>query len=222
MTRGLPRRSTATKLLASAAVVGGALALTFGGAFATLTATANGTSTITSGTLLLKLVPDGSSSGLPETISNMAPGDVYNVYVDLENTGTLASASGMTLAASASPANALTNGSISGEGLSVAITMCSQHWTETTGTPGSATCSGSTTPVLSSTSLSSFSTPQSLSAIPALAATNGVAYLQFQLTLNGNETSTNGTLPSATIQGLTTTITWTFTETQRAGVTTNA
>jgi hypothetical protein len=191
MNRGLPRRSTAAKLLASAAVVGGALALTFGGAFATLTANATGTSSITAGTLLLNLVKDGSSNGLPETITNMAPGDVYNVYIDLTNTGTLASAAGMTLGASANPANALTNGNIPGEGLSVAITM------------------------------SSFGTGEQLSAIPALAASTGAAHLQLQLTLAGTEASTNGTLPSATIQGLSTTITWTFTETQRAGVTTN-
>jgi len=222
MIRGLPRRSTATKLLASAAVVGGGLALTFGGAFATLTANATGTSSITAGTLLLNLVHDGSSNGLPETINNMAPGDVYNVYIDLTNTGTLASAAGMTLGASANPANALTNDKIPGEGLSVAITMCSQAWTVTTGSPGSASCGGSTTSVLGSTALSSFGTTgEPLSAIPALAASTGAAHLQLQLTLAGTETSTNGTLPSATIQGLSTTITWTFTETQRTGVTTN-
>jgi hypothetical protein len=221
MNRGLPRRSTAAKLLASAAVVGGALALTFGGAFATLTANATGTSSITAGTLLLNLVKDGSSNGLPETITNMAPGDVYNVYIDLTNTGTLASAAGMTLGASANPANALTNGNIPGEGLSVAITMCSEAWTVTTGSPGSASCGGSTTSVLGSTALSSFGTGEQLSAIPALAASTGAAHLQLQLTLAGTEASTNGTLPSATIQGLSTTITWTFTETQRAGVTTN-
>ncbi len=215
MTRGLPRRSVATKLLASSAVVGGALALTFGGAFATLTANATGATSVTSGTLLLTLAKDGSSAGLPETISAMAPGDAYNVYVNLNNTGTLASAAGMTLGWSANPANALTNGSIANEGLAVAITQCSVAWS-------AGSCSGTTTTILGTTPLSA-SNPVSLSNVPSLAASSGqLAHLQFQLTLAGNETSTNGTLPSPTIQGLSTTITWTFTETQRAGTTTNA
>ena len=41
----------------------------------------------------------------------MAPGDTDNVYVNLNNTGTLASAAGMTLAVTGAPSNALTNGS---------------------------------------------------------------------------------------------------------------
>jgi hypothetical protein len=80
--------------------------------------------------------------------------------------------------------------------------MCSVAWTVTTGT-----CSATQTTLLASTTLSSFSSAQSLSNVPALAATNGIAHLQFSLTLVGSETSTNGTLPSPTIQGLNTTIT---------------
>ena len=70
--------------------------------------------------------------------------------------------------------------------------------------------------------VSSFSSPQSLSNVPVLAASGQVAHLQFSLTLAGTETSTNGVLPSPTIQGLNTTVTWTFTEQQRAATTTNA
>jgi hypothetical protein len=58
----------------------------------------------------------------------------------------------------------------------------------------------------------------------ALAAGASLKYLQFSLTLvqgSENETSSNGTLPASTIQGLSTNITWTITETQRAAVTTN-
>jgi spore coat-associated protein N len=192
------------------------LSLTGAGVFAALTATATGTSSVTSGTLLMTLTADGTSSGLPETVTNMAPGDVYNVYVNLNNTGTLASAAGMTLAASASPSNALTNGSVAGEGLDVAITQCSVAWS-------AGSCGGTATTILAATALSSLGTPVSLSNVPALAASTGsLAHLQFQLTLNGTETSTNGTLPAQTIQGLSTTVTWTFTELQRAGTTTNA
>lgn len=218
-TRGVhaqrPKRNT-RKILAACFVLS-ALSLTGAGAYAALSAAATGTSAVTTGTLLMTLTHDGTSGGLPETITGMAPGDTYNVYVNLNNTGTLASAAGMTLGAAASPVTALTNGSIAGEGLSVAITQCSLAWTVT------GTCAGTTTTILASTPLSSFSSAQSLSNVPSLAASTGqLAHLQFTLTLAGTETSTNGTLPASTIQGLSTTITWTFTEQQRTATTTNA
>lgn len=194
------------------------LGLTGAGVYAGLAATATSTSNVTSGTLLMTLTADGTSAGLPETISNMAPGDVYNVYVNLNNTGTLASAAGMTLGAAASPVNALTNGSISGEGLSVSITQCSATWVA-----GACTLPATTTTILASTPLSSFGSAQALSNVASLAASSGqLAHLQFSVTLAGTETSNNGTLPASTIQGLNTTITWTFTELQRAAATTNA
>ena len=193
------------------------LLLTGAGVFAALTATATGTSSVTSGTLLMTLSPDGTSGGLPETVSNMAPGDVYNVYVNVNNTGTLATAAGMTLGAVANPVNPLTSGAIAGEGLTVSVTQCSVAWSAT------GTCAGGTTPILASTLLSSFSSPQALSNVPSLAASTGqLGHLQFSLSMAGTETSTNGVLPAPTVQGLSTTITWTFTEQQRAGVTTNA
>jgi spore coat-associated protein N len=193
------------------------LLLTGAGVYAALTATATGTSAVTSGTLLMTLSADGTSGGLPETVTAMAPGDVYNVYVNVNNTGTLASAAGMTLGAAANPVTALTNGSIAGEGLAVTVNQCSVVWSAT------GTCSGTTTSILANTPLSTFASPQSLSNVPSLvAATGSLAHLQFGLSMAGTETSTNGVLPTPTIQGLSTTITWTFTEQQRAGQTTNA
>jgi predicted ribosomally synthesized peptide with SipW-like signal peptide len=209
-------RNTLLALIA----IGAAASAATGGTFASFNAKATGQSTITAGSLLMTLGKDGASNGLPETITAMAPGDVYNVYVLLTNTGTLASAAGMTLAFAAAPANALTNGSVAGEGLSVAVTMCSVAWTVTVGTPGSGTCSGTSTVLLASTALSAFGASQNL-ATAALAASGGAAHLQFQLTLAGTETSTNGVAPASTIQALNTTITWTFTEVQRAAQTTN-
>jgi predicted ribosomally synthesized peptide with SipW-like signal peptide len=209
-------RNTLLALIA----IGAAASAATGGTFASFNAKATGQSTITAGSLLMTIGKDGASNGLPETIAAMAPGDVYNVYVVLTNTGTLASAAGMTLAAVAAPVNALTNGSIAGEGLSVAVNMCSVAWTVTVGTPGAGTCGGVTTAVLGTTALSAFSAAQNVSTAALVAAT-GAAHLQFQLTLAGAETSTNGVLPAPTIQALTTVITWTFTEVQRAAQTTN-
>jgi hypothetical protein len=48
-------------------------------------------------------------------------------------------------------------------------------------------------------------------------------YLKIAISLPASsEVTTNGVLPGGTIQGLTSTITWTFTQTQRAGTTTNS
>ena len=187
--------------------------------YAGLTATATGTETVTSGTLNLQLQKGDQGAGLPSTFAGlMAPGDVDNVYVNLSNTGTLASAAGMTLWVSGLPANALTNGSIPNEGLSVIITQCSVAW-------AAGACSGATTPILASTQISAMNTAGTavaLSNVPALAAAGTLAHLQVSLTLVGTETSVNGVPPVPTIQGLgPVNLTYTFTEQQRLPVTTN-
>ncbi len=187
------------------------------GVYAGLSATATGSESVTSGTLNLTLTADGTSAGFSNFTPKMAPGDTDNVYVNLNNTGTLASAAGMTLAVAGAPANALTNGSVAGEGLTVTATQCSVAWTVATGV-----CSGTTTSILANTQVSALSTATALSNIPALiAATGQVAHVQFSLGLVATETSTNGISPAQTIQGLTTALTFTFTEQQRTGVATN-
>jgi len=186
------------------------------GVYAGLSATATGAESVTSGSLNLTLSPD-VGAGFSNFTGKMAPGDTDNVYVNLNNTGSLASAAGMTLAVAGTPANALTNGSVAGEGLTITATQCSVAWTLATGT-----CSGTTTPILATTQASALATPVALSNIPALvAATGQVAHVQVSLGLVATETSTNGIAPAATVQGLSTTLNYTFTEQQRTGVATN-
>jgi len=48
-----------------------------------------------------------------------------------------------------------------------------------------------------------------------------VAHVQVSLGLVGTEVSTNGVAPTPSIQGLSTTLAYTFTEQQRVGVATN-
>jgi hypothetical protein len=186
------------------------------GVYAGLSASATGAEGVTSGTLNLTLSPD-VGAGFASFAGKMAPGDTDNVYVDLNNTGSLASAAGMTLGVVGAPVNALTNGSVAGEGLTVTATQCSVAWTLATGV-----CSGTTTPILATTLVHTLATPAALSNIPALvAATGQVAHVQVSLGLTATETSVNGVAPAQTIQGLTTTLTFSFTEQQRTGVTTN-
>ena len=186
------------------------------GVYAWLSATATGAEQVTSGTLNLTLTPD-VGVGFSNFTGKMAPGDSDNVYVNLNNTGTLATAAGMTLAVAGLPVNALTNGSVTGEGLTVTATQCSVAWTLATGV-----CSGTTTPILATTQVSALSAPVALSNVPALvAATGQVAHVQVSLGFVATETSTNGVAPTATVEGLSTTLTYTFTEQQRTGVATN-
>ena len=82
-------------VIVSAATLGGA-ALISSSVFTVLTATATNTSaqTLTSGTLQLTQVASGSASsaGFTSQISNIAPGDTDNRYIDLKNVGNLDSA----------------------------------------------------------------------------------------------------------------------------------
>jgi hypothetical protein len=65
-------------------------------------------------------------------------------------------------------------------------------------------------------------TAVALSNVPALAAATGrVAHVQVSLGLVAAETSVNGVAPTATVQGLSTTLAYTFTEQQRVGAATN-
>jgi len=193
--------------------------LTTAGVYAALSGVATGSESVSSGTLNLTLSPD-VGVGFSNFVGKMAPGDTNNVYVNLNNTGTLATAAGMTLWVAGNPLNALTNGSAPGEGLTVTATKCSVAWTLATGV-----CSGATTPILAMAQISTFNTAGtavSLLNVPALAASVGqVAHVQVSLGLVGTETSVNGVTPSPTIQGLATTLTYTFTEQQRNGIATN-
>ncbi|MGA2838059.1 MAG: hypothetical protein ABSF84_15815 [Acidimicrobiales bacterium] len=186
------------------------------GVYAGLSATATGAESVTSGAPNLTLIPD-VGAGFSSFTGKMAPGDTDNVYVDLDNTGTLASAAGMTLSVAGSPSNALANGSTSGEGLSVTATQCSVAWTLATGA-----CTGTTTAVLPATTVNTLGTATALSNVHALvAATGQVAHVQVILGLAATETSVNGVGPASTVQGLSTTLAYTFTEQQRTGTVTN-
>lgn len=202
------------------AVAAGLFAVSVGllataGVYAALTGAATGTESVSSGTLNLTLTPD-VGTGFSNFTGKMAPGDINNVYVNLNNTGSLASAAGMTLAVAGAPANADRRVSAR-RGLTVSATQCSVTWTLASGT-----CAGTTTTLLATTPVSTLNGGVALTNIPALAAATGqVGHVQISLGLTGTETSVNGVPPAKTIQGLSTTLTYTFTEQQRTGITTN-
>src|SRR5665213_3255797 len=183
-TRNKPRRHG--KAMVAGLFAASVGLLTTAGVYAALSGVATGSEAVTSGTLNLTLSAD-VGAGFSSFVGKMAPGDTDNVYVNLNNTGTLAS----------------------GAGLTVTATQCSVAWTLATGV-----CSGTTTPILTTAQISTMNTSGtavSLSNVPSLAAsTDQVAHDQFSLGLVGTETSTNGVAPTPTIQGLSTTLAYSF------------
>lgn len=201
----------ATRPLALAALGVALLAIAGGGVRATLSAVAEGDAptAIASGTLLLEMDEDGA--GLTTPITDLAPGDTVDRFVDLANTGTLdaddlrielaASGDQVLLVDGAAPATT--------RALTLAIDACDGPWDTAT-----STCIGDVTSLLGATTLGALdgsSTP-----LPLALATEEVTHLRLRLVLpDQDETSTNGVLPNPTIQDASTSVSITFRIEQR-------
>ena len=215
LSKGASSIAVKASIVVLAAVGGTAMVST--SVFAALTATATNTSggSVTTGTLKLELAPSsvsGITGGFTTAITAMGPGDTVNRYIDLSNTGTLDGAS-PTLQLSRASATTLTDSAT--VGLQVAINACSIAWTN------AGVCNETTTAVLATTPVATLvSGAQSLTLPSSLAgATNR---LKISLSLPAStENVVNGVLPSGTIQGLSTSITWSFVVAERAATTTN-
>jgi hypothetical protein len=188
------------------------------GVWASLNATAFNTSpeSVSSGTLSLTLVDNGD--GFTTNVTNMAPGDVVDRYVNLTNGGNLA-AKALTMSVAATGSSTLiTDGTTPPtKALTVAVNTCSGGtWAAATGV-----CSGTSSSLLGATTLSSLASAQSL--IAGAIAVNEVEHLQIVMTLpDQTETTTNGSAPATTIQGKSASLTYTFTESQRTATTTDS
>lgn len=199
-------------------VVGGLVALVLAvlstGVLATLNASAFNTSPQRAEAGTLSLVLANNGAGFSQGLTNLAPGDVVQRYVDLTNNGTLA-AQGLTFAVTSSASNALTVDGTTTRALRIAVNACSGTWTPSTGA-----CSGTVTPLLAATPVGSLATVRDLltTAVPA----GTVTRLQVVTTLpDQDEVTTNGAAPSASVQGLSTNLTFTFTQRQRSASVTN-
>lgn len=209
------RRRSAWRPVALAVVGGAVLAAMGAGVWATLSATASNATpeTVSSGTLKLTLAANGA--GFDQAITNLAPGDVVNRYVDLTSGGSL-DAQALTMQVAATGSSALVTDGATTKALRVTVKQCvGGTWTAAT-----AVCSGTAATVLPATALSGLGSAQQL--VSTLAA-GSVQHLQVSVQLpDQTETTVNGALPAATIQGLTANLTYTFAETQRSAVTTNS
>jgi spore coat-associated protein N len=204
MVRSRTSLSGRQKLALSAALLLLAAGMAALGAYATFTGSASVSHTISSGTVTIALGSTGASTNrLNVNATNIAPGDTIQRSVDLSNTGSL-DLSSVTLTTAASPSSLLDSDGTNG--LQMVIDRCASAWTESGVSPAfTYSCSGGSTNIVASRAV--VGSNVSLPGLSTL-STGGADHLLVTLTL-----------PSAagnTFQGLSSTISYTFTGTQRA------
>jgi len=162
-------------------------------------------------TVTIASVTGGSYNKANVTVAS-ASGTQFTV-VDSALTGTYTSGG------TATPLGTLTSDATNG--LQVTVSSCTGGtWTAATGV-----CSGTTNSVLAGTAASVLkASAQTLTAANLALTAGGVSRLKISMNLPSTlaETTINGVLPATTLQGATGSITWTFTEAQVTGATTNS
>lgn len=198
------RRNLTKKVLLSLGALGVAGSIAGFGTFASFTSTTSASQTVASGTVTIALGATGAQTNrLTVNASGIVPGDTMQRSFDLANSGSQNLAS-VTLTSSASPSSLLDTDATNG--LQMVIDKCSIAWTESGSSPAfTYTCGGTTTSVVASRAVIGSNV-----AMSNLGSTTAGATDRLRLTL---------TFPSAagnTFQGLSSTISYSFTGTQRA------
>lgn len=195
-----------TKLLLTIGLVGLTVAALGTAAFATFTSTTNVAQPTSSGTVAFAAIgTNGAGNRLSLGATAIAPGDTMQRAVTLTNSGTVDMlASSVTLTTSATVSSLLNTDTTNG--LQLVIDKCSVPWTEAGTAPAyTYTCSGTTSSVLAAAPVI-----QTNAALANLTATVGTPnHLRVTLSLPG--TAGNA------LQNQSSTITYQFTGTQRAG-----
>ena len=190
---GNPRR-----ILATLGVLGAIGALATVGTYSLFTDFVNGgPQTISSGTLDLAI---GGTNTLAVPATNIAPTDTIQRVIDLTNSGNINFAS-VTLTTTASPSSVLDTDTTNG--LQMNVDACSVAWTPA---GASYTCGGTQTALVASRPV--IGSNVALGALASL-TTGGTDRLRVTLTLPGTADNT--------FQTKTSTITYRFDATQRAG-----
>jgi len=192
------------KVLGSLAAIGTAASVAGLGTFGAFTSTTSAAAPATAGTVVIALGTAGTAANrLTVGATGLVPGDTIQRAFQLSNTGNQ-SLSGITLTTTASPSSALDTDPTNG--LQLLIQSCSTPWTEAGTAPAyTYTCSGTTTTVLASRP--TIGANLSLSALSSLTAGS---------TDNLLSTLTFPSVAGNTLQGLSSTLSFAFTGTQRA------
>lgn len=190
------------KVLASVALLAGAAGVAGLGTFGSFTSTTSASQSVASGTVVIALGAAGPANRLAVPAAGLVPGDTVQRAVTLSNTGTQ-NLSAVTLTTTAAPSSKLDTDVTNG--LHLALDACSVPWTEAGTAPTyTYTCTGTTTAVLASQ--------------PVIGANTALAGLSSLTAAVSDNLRATLTLPPAadnTFQNLSSTITFTFTGTQR-------
>ena len=197
--------STLFKIIGSIAILAAAASIAGLGTFATFTSSTSASNAISSGTVSIALGATGSvTNRLTVNASNIVPGDTIQRSVDLTSSSSDPLGS-LSLTTSAAPSSLLDTDPTNG--LQMTITECSVPWTESGTSPAfTYTCSGTTTSVLASRAL--IGSNIGLSGLNVLTSANSTDHLRVTLSLPASAGNT--------FQGLSSTVTYAFTGTQRA------
>jgi spore coat-associated protein N len=198
-------RSTARKIALSMAVLGAAAGISGLGTYATFTSTTSASHQVTAGTVTIALGATGASTNrLTVNATGIVPGDTMQRSFDLINSGNQDLAS-VTLTSTATTSSLLDTDATNG--LQMVIERCSLPWVEAGVSPAfTYTCAGTTSSVIASRAVIGSSLAMSNLTVTTAGVTNNL-----RLTLTFPSTGPN------TMQGLTSTIQYSFTGTQRAG-----
>jgi len=198
---------TGRKVLLSLGALGVAGALAGLGTFATFTATTSASQTVASGTVIIALGATGASTNrLTVNADGLVPGDTIQRSFDLSNTGSQDLAS-IELNTSASPSSLLFTDATNG--LQMVVDRCTAAWTELTSSPYTYSCGGSTT-ILTTRTVNQPVPGVAMTGLSSLSAGGATDHLRLTLTFPSSAAD-------PTLQGLSSTITYNFVGTQRAG-----
>jgi spore coat-associated protein N len=191
------------RLVLTVSLVVAAVSLAGLGAYATFTSTASVSQSVTTGTVTIALGATGTANNrLDVAATGVVSGDTIQRAVNVSNTGNQDFAS-ISLTTTATTSSLLDTDATNG--LQMVLERCSVAWTEAGTAPAyTYTCSGTTSTVLASQAI--IGSTLSLSNVLLTAAST-------------NNLRVTVTLPSTapnTMQGLTSTISYAFTGTQRA------
>lgn len=195
---------TSRKILLSVGAIGAAAGIAGLGTFATFTDTAAESPTIATGTVDINFGNSGTADNrLNIGATGMVPGDSLQRRVKLTNAGSESLAS-IALTTTASPSTLLDTDATNG--LQMKIQRCSVAWVESTAAPYTYVCAGTTSDVLAERAIIGPNL-----ALTSMAALTPGATDDMVVTVRLPSTAGN------TFQNLSSTITYTFTATQRAG-----
>jgi predicted ribosomally synthesized peptide with SipW-like signal peptide len=197
------KRTTMLKVLVSFAALGAAASVAGLGTFATFTSSTSASHSIASGTVSIAVGAAGPANRLTIGANGLVAGDTVQRAVDLINSGSGSSdnLASIQLTTAAAPSSTLDTDA--SNGLQMVIDRCSVSWTESA-SPYTYTCGGSTSTVLASRPV--IGSNLALSNLAAL-TTGSTDHLRVTLTLPA--------LAPNSLQGQSSTLSYTFVGTQR-------